>query len=56
MESRAGDEGLELEAILKVTKEAYVICTYKTVVACGLWVGNPCLFLRAPMDIKGRTV
>lgn len=53
MESQARDEGLGLEAILEVTKDTDTICPYETLVACGLWVGSPCLCHGAPVNIKG---
>ena len=52
LESHAGDEGLGLEAISEVMKDAYTFCPYKTMVACGLWVGSPSLFHQAPVNIK----
>ena len=40
MESPTGDEGLGLDVILEVTKDADTICPYKTLVTCELWVGE----------------
>jgi hypothetical protein len=42
-----------VEAVLEVTKDADTFCPYKTLVACELWVGSPCLFHGVPVNIKG---